>query len=272
MSSSERSDIEAYYAQGDELGRLVAGAIGALEFERSKEIILRRLPPAPAVVADIGGGPGRYALWLAELGYEVEHRDLMPLHVEQLLASLDGAGPVRTGIRDARDLDLGDASVDSVLLLGPVYHLKRRADRVLALREAGRVVRPGGPVFVAAISRWAPRLDAVLRHRLDLSYPQLVPELFELERTGRGKPVLPGGFTAYFHRPGQLRQEVRAAGLEVADLVSVEGAAFLLGDLADRMADPDGKQVVLEAARAIERVPELVGLGPHLIATAIRRA
>ena len=45
--------------------------------------------------------------------------------------------------------------VDAVLLLGPVHHLRRRADRVRALREARRVVRPGGPVFVAAISRWA---------------------------------------------------------------------------------------------------------------------
>lgn len=272
MSSYETSEIEIYYARGEESERLVAGPIGALEFERSKEIILRHLPSAPAVVADIGGGPGRYTHWLAGLGYAVEHRDLMPLHVEQLLASLDGGASVRTGVRDARDLDLGDASADAVLLLGPVYHLKRRADRLRAMREAGRVVRPGGPVFVAAISRWAPRLDGVLRHRLDQLYPGIMPGLPESERTGRGEPIFPGAFTAYFHRPGQLRQELRAAGLEVADLVCVEGAPFLLSDLADRMADPAGWQVVLETARATERVPELLGLGPHLMATGIRRA
>jgi ubiquinone/menaquinone biosynthesis C-methylase UbiE len=47
---------------------------------------------------------------------------------------------------DARELDLADASVDAVLLLGPLYHLRQRSDRVRALAEARRVVRPGGPV------------------------------------------------------------------------------------------------------------------------------
>ncbi len=93
-----------------------------------------------------------------------------------------------------------------------------------------------------------------------------------MERTGFGSPLFPGAFTAYFHRPGQLRQEIRAAGLRVADLVCVEGAASLLGDLAERLADPGRRDVVFETARATERVPELLGVGPHLLATAIRQA
>ena len=58
--------------------------------------------------------------------------------------------------------------------------------------------------------------------------------------------------------------------LEVDDLVGVEGLAFALSDLEERLADPVGRAVVLDAARAIERVPELLGLGPHLLATARR--
>jgi hypothetical protein len=60
------------------------------------------------------------------------------------------------------------------------------------------------------------------------------------------------------------------AGLEVTGLVSVEGPASILGDLDARMADPVDRSVALEVARAIERVPELTGFGPHLIATGIR--
>jgi hypothetical protein len=37
-----------------------------------------------------------------------------------------------------------------------------------------------------------------------------------------------------------------------------------------RLDDPTAWQVVLDTARAIERVPELLGLSPHLIATARR--
>src|SRR5262249_29048034 len=138
MRDEEWAEIEAYYARGEEQDRLAAGPVAILEFERTKEIILRSLPPAPAVVADIGGGPGRYAQWLAESGYQVEHRDLMPLHVEQVRVALGENALVRTMLGDAVDLDLPDSAVDAVLLLGPIYHLRNRADRIKALREAAR--------------------------------------------------------------------------------------------------------------------------------------
>lgn len=261
--------LRAHYERGLERDRLSDGR-GSLEFSRTTEIVLRQLPPAPAVVADIGGGPGRYALWLASLGYQIEHRDLMPLHVAQLAADAAGVRGIRTAIGDARDLDLPDASVDAVLLLGPLYHLIDRAERVRALRECARIVRPGGPVFAAAISRWAVRIDGMLRERLYLSNPAALEMVDEVDRTGMLPPLQDGAFTAFCHRPGELRDEVTEAGLEVTDLVSVEGPAFILGDLDTRMADPADWSVALEVARAIERVPELIGLGPHLLATARR--
>jgi SAM-dependent methyltransferase len=260
--------MRAYYERGEEEARLADGADGELEFERTKEIVLRDLPPAPAVVADIGGGPGRYTHWLAGLGYQVAHRDLMPLHVAQLRQNRAASARIDSAVADARDLDLADASVDAVLLLGPLYHLERRPDRLAALSEARRIARPGAPVFAAAITRWAMRLDDVLRRRRYEQFPHLESVLGPLERTGQITPVYPGSFVGYTHRPHQLRSEVRSAGLRVTSLVSVEGPAFLLGDLAERLADPDGRRVVIETVRALERVPELLGAGTHLLATA----
>ena len=170
MEDGHEAELREHYARGEERGRLAAGH-GRLEFARTTEIILRHLPTAPALVADIGGGPGRYALWLAGLGYRVEHRDLVPLHVSQLAQDASGIAGLRTAVGDARDLDLADTSVDAVLLLGPLYHLRRRAERLRALGEARRVVRPGGPVFAAVISRWAPRVDGELLSRLYETYP-----------------------------------------------------------------------------------------------------
>ncbi len=193
----------------------------------------------------------------------------MPLHVRQLREDADGIAGLRTAVGDARDLDLADASVDAVLLLGPLYHLRRRAERVRALGEARRVVRPGGPVFVAAISRWAPRIDGVLLSRLYQTYPHMPELVGQVERTGQ-LPLGPGSFSGFCHRPAQLRAELRAAGLAVADLVCVEGSAFLLADLAERLDDPAARVMVLDSARALERVPELLGVGPHLLATGIR--
>src|SRR5829696_320475 len=236
MDARSDAALHAHHARGEERERL-AQARGLVEFERTKELLLRRLPDPPSVVADIGGGPGRYSLWLAGRGHRVEHRDLVPLHVEQLRSDAGNRPAIHTAVGDARHLDLGDAAVDAVLLLGPLYHLRRRADRLRALRES----RP------------------VLRELVDV-----------VERTGWMPPLAPDSFSAYCHRPGQLRAELRAAGLQVVDLVSVEGLAFTLDDLEERMADPLARGVVLEAARALERVPELLGIGPHLLATAIR--
>jgi SAM-dependent methyltransferase len=262
--------MHEYYLRGEEAERLVTSGAGRLEFERTQEIVLRHLPPPPAVIADVGGGPGRYAVWLAGLGYHVVHRDVMPLHVDQLRAAAASDGAIDTAVGDARSLDLAAASVDAVLLLGPLYHLARRAERVQALREARRVVRPGGPVFGAAISRWAARYDGVLRLRLYERVPAMLEAMGPLERTGVIPPFTPDGFTAYTHRPGQLRAEFTSAGLAVADLVNVECGAFLLPDLRERMADPVARGVIMDSARVLERVPELLGLGSHLLATGLR--
>ena len=261
--------LRAYYERGMERERLSDGR-GDLEFTRTTEIVLRRLPAAPAVVADIGGGPGRYALWLASLGYQVEHRDLVPLHVEQLTADAAEVPGIHTAVGDAQDLDLPDASVDAVLLLGPLYHLTDRAERVRALRECARIVRPGGPVFAAAISRWAPRIDGMLRERLYLAYPAALDLIDQIDRTGMLPPLHEGGSRPSATGRRNCGRRSEEAGLEVMDLVSVEGPAFILGDLDARMADPIDRSVALEVSRAIERVPELVGFGPHLIATGIR--
>lgn len=266
--ATDDAQMRAYYEQGKERDRL-AGPKGALEFERTKEILRRRMPPAPAAVADIGGGPGHYALWLAELGYTVQHRDLMDLHVDQLQAF--GNPSIQTAAGDARHLDLPDSSVDAVLLLGPLYHLPEREDRIQTLQEAGRIVRAGGPIFIAVISRWAPRLDGVLQERLYEQNPDFLSLLPGVERTGSLPPVVPNGFVGYTHRPGELAGEVSEAGLRLDDLVGVEGLPLAGTDLQSRVGDPTAWNVVLDAARAIERVPELLGLSPHLIATAVGR-
>jgi SAM-dependent methyltransferase len=314
MAEDRYAAMHEHYLRGEEADRLVMSGHGQLEFERTQEIVLRQLPPPPAVIADIGGGPGRYAFWLAGLGYRVVHRDVVPLHVEQLRAvaaadprlgwatetaagaatetaagaatetaagaaidtaagaaiDTDAGAAIDTAVGDARSLDLADASVDAVLLLGPLYHLTRRAERVQALREARRVVRPGGPVFGAAISRWAARYDGVLRLRLYERAPAMLEAMGPLERTGVLPPFSPNGFTGYTHRPRQLGAEFTSAGLAVADLVSVECGAFLLPDLRERMADPVAREVIMDSARALERVPELMGLGSHLLATGVR--
>src|SRR5207248_10085517 len=91
-----------------------------LEFARTKELLRRYLPPAPARVLDVGGGPGVYAAWLADAGYDVKLVDLLLLHVEHARELAAGRFAAEEG--DARSLSELDESYDVVLLLGPLYH------------------------------------------------------------------------------------------------------------------------------------------------------
>jgi ubiquinone/menaquinone biosynthesis C-methylase UbiE len=152
------AEILAHYQEGAEQERLLRGGAGRLEYLRTRELLARYLPLAPATVLDVGGGAGVYALPLAREGYSVHLIDAVPLHVEQAreASNLQRDSPLAGAQEgDARRLAWDDESVDAVLLLGPLYHLTSRDDRLRALREAFRVVRPGGVVAAAAISRFA---------------------------------------------------------------------------------------------------------------------
>ena len=268
MATDDTEHVLKHYVPGLESDRL-GSPLGAIEFERTKEELSWYLPPPPATVADIGGGPGAYALWLTQAGYSVVHRDLVPGHVEEVRRAASGLGlRIDADVGDARDLDLAEDSADAVLLFGPLYHLTDRADRIRALKEVRRILKPSGVAFIAAISRWAARLHGVVVQRLYREFPSIGEELEWAEATGKLPPLFPGSFAGFCHRPDQLRREIADAGLDPIDLVSLEGIAFALSDLEDRLAAAEDREVVFEAARRLGRVPELLGLGPHLLAIA----
>ena len=137
-------DVLRYYSKGQEQNRLLSRH--ALERERTQELLTRYLPPAPAMVLDVGGAAGVYALWLAKLGYAVHVIDPVPLHIAQAKAASSDQPEhplASAALGDACRLDWPDASADAVLMLGPLYHLTERADRLQALREGYRVLKPG---------------------------------------------------------------------------------------------------------------------------------
>jgi len=151
--------MQTYYERDEEEGRLGVGA-GLLELVRTKELVRRYLPPAPASVVDVGGGAGVHARWLAELGHRVDLVDAVPLHVAKA-AEIPGVTAV---LGDARKLDAADESYDFVLMCGPLYHLLTVEDRLAAWREAHRVVKPGGHIAAATISRFSSFHDGLYRN------------------------------------------------------------------------------------------------------------
>lgn len=205
---------------------------------------------------------------MLEDGYRVHLIDVTPRHVGVALGQLADSG-LTAEVGDARQLAWPDGSVDVVLLLGPLDHLVEEADRLRALREARRVVRPGGAVAVAAISRFASLFDGLARGHL--FKPEFRPIVDRDLSNGRhaNPDNRPGWFTtAFFHHPDELWAEIGTAGLELIELVGVEGLASWLPQLAERWHDATDRAVILQATRAIEAEPALAGLSVHLLAVA----
>lgn len=270
MSSESMRD---HYDQGVEEGRLQAG-MGALERLRTMDILSRTLPKAPAAILDIGGGPGVYAGLLAQQGYNVDLIDFMPLHVDQaneIFARLGLTALARAEQGDARDLKRPDASADAVLLMGPLYHLTNKADRAKALREAWRVVKPGGVLAAAAVSRFASLLDGYSSGFIDDPIFQEVVLADLMTGQHRNPNNTPGYFTtAYLHHPDELRTELSEAGFTEVRVLSVEGPHWLIPPVGKHLDDPGRRDRLLTLLRAVETEPSLMGASAHLMGLAVK--
>lgn len=220
-----------HYENGHEAQRLAIG-VGQLELVRTQELVRRYLPPPPAVIFDVGGGPGVYACWLARQGYEVHLIDAVSLHVQQAQRASHAQRdhPIASlAVGDARRLERPDASVDGVLLFGPLYHLIDRYDRVTALREAHRILRHGGLVFAVGISRFASTLDGLVRGYLDDPECVRIVEGDLIDGQHRNPTNHPRYFTtAFFHPPDELKAEIEEAGLYHEHTLAIEGPGWLL--------------------------------------------
>jgi SAM-dependent methyltransferase len=268
-----RDDVRAYYDQfgAREWARLERPDDGALEFAINTRAIAAHLPSG-ARVLDIGGGPGRYALWLAGRGQRVVLADLSPelLAIARARVAASGAGALIEEIAEADACDLSrwaTGSFDAALALGPFYHLPDRADRERAAAELARVVRPGGIVCVALMPRlgFLRRTIANPAERRHLTTPGFVARLLD---EGAFFNDEPGRFTGgYGVRPEEVGPFFARFGFEqLALLASQSAATDLQRELAELAADdPDGYAAALDALYRVADEPSILGMASHLL-------
>ena len=269
MPEYSRRSIEQYYAEFPEDDRLKS-ATGQLEFERTKTIVQRFLPRPPAVVADVGGGTGPYSFWLASFGYEVHLIDpsarLLQICENRLQLGSSDAGPRTVKVGDARSLWLGEASCDAVLMLGPFYHLTKRDDRIRAAQESRRILKTGGYLFAATITRVASFIDALSRDLLgDDAFLSIVRTDIQTGQHRNPTDDISYFTDTFFHLRAEIRAEVEAGGLEVVAQLPVEGIGTLAKNLDALWLDPQKRGTLLELLARTESIEEVNGASAHYI-------
>jgi len=261
-------EVLDYYERFPEESRLASGPF-RLEFERTKNILTRFLPPAPVRVIDVGGAAGAYSAWLTECGYEVHLIDATPRLVAKARernATLNK--PIASiSLGDARSLAESDGSAAAVMIMGPLYHLPSSTDRLTALAEAHRVLTSPGVIVAAGISRYASALDGLARKlSVDPQFVRIRDQDLSDGQHRNPTDTLDYFTTAYFHRPEDLRAELEEAGFSEVEVMGVEGIAWMLADFESHWADEALRQDILNIARALEAEPSIVGASAHLLA------
>lgn len=221
--------VRSYYDAFDEWSRLESPA-GQLEFNQTLGYIADQLSPESTVL-DIGGGPGRYAIALAERGHRVWLLDPSEVQIKTAQDRITAAGVQgrvqEASVGDIRDLSRFEpGSFDAVLALGPFYHLVSEPDRAQGVAELFRVLRPGGSAYVAFIPRLSGAAALVSRAAAD---PAQVPPN-TLDRVASDgvflNPTDRGFQDGYYPDVASIRNLFESATFEVSDLFSVRGLTY----------------------------------------------
>jgi S-adenosylmethionine-dependent methyltransferase len=234
------NDVQSFYDSHSEQEwmRLVAPGC-QIEYASTMRLIERYFPSSGRI-ADIGGGPGRYAVELARRGHAVTLADLSAEEIALARGKIAAAGvsAERFVVADARDLkELETAGFDAALLLGPMYHLTDTAGRAAALGELVRVLKPGGVAIIAYLNAWG-----ILRTGI-VDFPAWFRELPRVRSLLDGRSFTAdelAGFTeSYWTTPPVALAEVRSAGLEVVSRAGAEGFAGGMASQVESLAAQD---------------------------------
>ena len=283
MKTIDKAVLAGYNA-GIERDRLRTG-IGLIEFERTKEILLEKLPKPPAVIYDIGGAYGEYAWWLASLGYEVHLFDLSTTNIAmsaELAAEHPGVRLASAIVCDARSVPRPDRSADAVLLMGPLYSITEYEERICAIKESGRLLKDNGILFSAALTPYSVLVPRIALYHIDdtekrreLDDPAVISIIERALEDGcycnPEKRIASGLGSSHLHTAKALREELSSGGFETATVHGVMGGAWLAPNLDELLANEETKAVLMRTVRMLDTHEEIIGLSGHLLAVSRKK-
>ncbi len=265
MVDEPGNEVQRFYdvAAERELARLT---VHRVEHAITWRVLQHHLPPPPGALADVGGGPGRYAVELSAAGYDVTLVDLSAgvLRLADELAATADVTLARSVHANALDLSVlpGDF-FDAVLLLGPLYHLLSVDERRQCLAEARRLLRDGGFLFAAFITRYSPLRNMARRAPMALmNETDLVRRVLT---TGQHRSSGADRFTdAYFAHPTEIAPLLESSGFGVLDLIACEGIVSGIEEQLNAL-EGDAWEAWVALNYQVARDPSILGAADHLL-------
>lgn len=233
-----------------------------VEFTINKHYIDEYVRPGMRVL-DIGGGPGRYSMHLAQRGCEVTLLDLSAGNVEFARAKAESMGlNIRAVQGDACALgELAQGEFDAVLLMGPLYHLLNWEERAQAVAQAYAALRDGGYVFAACINSYA-GIMYYLQNDPSIIFAE--SELEYVAAVERGESYSGAGFTQ-MHMMGcdEFTTLMGSAGFKQLHIANSEG---MCSPREPEIAmSPEVLKRWIEFSLKVCERPELMGMAEHLL-------
>ena len=268
----DRNKIKQYYSNEIEKNRLELDFF-MLEGIRTKDIISRYLVKDKMNIIDIGGGAGYYSFWLQDKGHSVSLVDLSPKNIE-----LAKKHSLATGIQlanfkigDATDLNFEDETFDLVLLCGPLYHLTDKEERLKALSEAKRILKPNGMLLTAIISRYASLIDGFNRDLIsDDDFEKILIDDLNTGIHLNPTENLDYFTTAYFHTPSEIKAEIVESKLKLDKLIAIESFGWLANNLKAKSEDLTYMKKLRKIINMVETNDDIIAISPHIMAIARR--
>ena len=157
--------LNEYYSNYEEDLRLIKDNAHKVEFITTTKYIDKYLKPEDKIL-EIGAGTGRYSLHYANQGYDVTSIDYVQHNIDILKSKITKDMKIKAEQGDILDLSrFNDNIFDITLVLGPLYHLYTEEDKNNAIKEAIRVTRKNGYIYLAYLTSDSVFLSYCLKKR-----------------------------------------------------------------------------------------------------------
>jgi len=261
--------VKEHYSEhaAGEWDRLVKHPYHRLEYDTTMHFLRKHLPER-GLVLDAGGGPGRYTVKLAELGYDVVLLDLTPKLLEIARRQIKEArvqnrvkGVIEGSVDDLSMFE--DETFDAVICLGgALSHVVDNVQREKAAEELVRVAKDSSPIFVSVIGRLAVCMNTVV-----YLWPELrtAPDVYRMYTTTGDYMGGTGFAPCHFYLPEELEAEFKSK-TRILEMIGLEGMfsthekeyneAYELGEY---------NEILLETHLKTCTHPSIVGISEHFM-------